>query len=109
MSQKNAGAHLIWGLSLVFVATASFGAKDTLFKFIGSYPSGGTSADAIAVADVNGDGKPDLLVVNEGANICCHPGSVSVLLGNGDGTFQAPQAYYSGGLDAVSIAVADVN
>jgi hypothetical protein len=36
---------------------------------------------AVAVADVNGDGKPDLIVTNALNN------SVSVLLGNGDGTF----------------------
>ena len=39
----------------------------------------------MAVADVNGDGKPDLVVANYGGN------AVSVLLGNGDGTFR-PQA-----------------
>ena len=37
----------------------------------------------MAVADVNGDGKPDLVVANDGSN------TVSVLLGNGDGTFAA--------------------
>ena len=37
----------------------------------------------MAVGDLNGDGKPDLAVANDGSN------SVSVLLGNGDGTFQA--------------------
>src|SRR5262249_55913341 len=35
----------------------------------------------IAVGDFNGDGKPDLAVANLGAK------SLSVLLGNGDGTF----------------------
>ena len=29
-----------------------------------SYDSGGLGADSVAVADVNGDGKPDLLVGN---------------------------------------------
>ena len=38
--------------------------------------------DLIAVGDFNGDGKQDLAVTNEGSN------SVSVLLGNGNGTFQ---------------------
>ena len=40
----------------------------------------------MAVADLNGDGKPDLVVANSGSN------SVSVLLGNGDGTFLPPGA-----------------
>src|SRR5438445_10123517 len=36
-------------------------------------------------------------------------GTVGVLLGNGDGTFQPAVTYDSGGQNAVSIAVADVN
>jgi hypothetical protein len=43
----------------------------------GIFPSG------IAVADFNGDGYPDLAVTNQNDN------SVSILLGNGDGTFRA--------------------
>jgi hypothetical protein len=43
-----------------------------------------------AVADVNGDGIPDLVTV---ANFST---SVNVLLGNGDGTFQAPVKYGTG-------------
>ena len=70
------------------------------------YDSGGSGADSVAVADVNGDGKPDLLVANEGNG---STGSVSVLLGNGDGTFQPAVTYGSGAKVAASVAVADVN
>jgi len=86
------------------------GNGDGTFQAAVSYNSGGEEAESIAVADVNGDGKPDLLV----ANVCsgsgnCSNGVVVVLLGNGDGTFQAPVSYNSGGYEPLSIAVADVN
>ncbi len=80
-----------------------------------NYDSGGFDATSVAVADVNGDGKPDLLVVNlciNNNNDCAHNlinSSVGVFLGNGDGTFQTAVSYYSGGFRALSIAVADVN
>jgi hypothetical protein len=73
------------------------------------YPAG-VAPNSVAVADVNGDGHPDLVV----ADVCqslenCATGGVSVLLGNGDGTFQSPVTYSSGGTAAQSIAVADLN
>jgi len=75
-----------------------------------TYYSGAWDAYSVAVADVNGDGKPDVLV----ANYCiamtnCTNGLIGVLLGNGDGTFQAAVTYSSGGSRAVSLVVADVN
>jgi hypothetical protein len=44
----------------------------------------------VAVADINGDGRPDVVVTNESA------GTISVLLGNGDGTLQPLQSYTIG-------------
>jgi hypothetical protein len=63
----------------------------------------------LAVADVNGDGNPDLLVVNECGHVDgCRQGTVSVLFGNGDGTFQ-PQTSYFVGIFPLTVAVADMN
>ena len=55
-----------------------------------TYDSGG-GADSVAIADVNGDGKPDLLVANYNS------GTIGVLLGNGDGTFKAATTFDAGG------------
>jgi hypothetical protein len=85
------------------------GNGDGTFQPAVNYDSGGWETTSVAVADVNGDGKPDLLAVNWLCNSNCHYGSVGVLLGKGDGTFQPVVAYGSGGYDAVAVAVADVN
>ena len=52
---------------------------------------------------MNGDGKPDLVVANR-----CYSNTVSVLLGNGNGTFQAQQTFATG-TSPCSVAVGDVN
>ncbi len=76
------------------------------------YSSGGSAYSAVR-ADVNGDGKPDLVVANECSNNTCGDwpaeGSVAILLGNGDGTFQPAVTYDSGGDGAESVAVADLS
>ena len=88
------------------------GNGDGTFRAAVTYESGGSYPQSLAVADVNGDGKPDLLVTNfqgcVNGNTCPH-GSVDVLLGNGDGTFQPALVYDSGASNATSVAVADVN
>ena len=87
------------------------GNGDGTFQSALSYGSGGNLATSIAVLDVNGDGKPDLLVTNncDSSSNCLNGGVVSVLLGNGNGTFQAAVSYNSGGYYAYSVAVADVS
>jgi hypothetical protein len=62
----------------------------------------------MAVGDMNGDGKPDVLAFNQCTATNCD-GTVSILLGNGDGTFQAARTFDSGLTFASSIAVADIN
>jgi hypothetical protein len=85
------------------------GNGDGTFQAAVAYDSGGDGAYSVAIADVNGDGKPDLLVANACASGNCNNGVVGVLLGNGDGTFQAAVNYGSGGYEASAVAVADVN
>jgi len=84
------------------------GKGDGTFQPVVNYSSGGSDPTSVVVADVNGDGKPDLLVANYYVN-GAPDGSVGVLLGNGYGTFRTVVAYDSGGPGAVSVAVADVN
>jgi len=69
----------------------------------------GSAKVSVAIADVNGDGKPDLLVANRFACEGCANGSVAVLLGNGDGTFQPAVTYDSGRPATETLAVVDVN
>src|SRR5688500_3537494 len=63
----------------------------------------GSSAACVAAGDVNGDGLLDLVTANAGGG-----GTVSVLLGNGDGSFRARQTF-DGGTDARSVVLGDVN
>jgi hypothetical protein len=68
----------------------------------------GTNPISVAVGDFNGDGVQDLAVANQGTPPLFADGSVSVLLGNGDGTFQAPLSF-AVGIRPFSVAVGDFN
>jgi hypothetical protein len=63
---------------------------------VGKVPAG------VAIGDINGDGKPDLAVANDLSN------TVSILLGNGDGSYQ-PAKTISVGNNPQHPVLADVN
>ena len=78
----------------VYLGTGDGNFLDPVF-----YSYGGGHLQSIKVGDFNGDGKPDLAVGDGG------PETVTVLLGNGDGTFRigAPFAF------SINFVVGDFN
>jgi hypothetical protein len=62
----------------------------------------GLNPQSVVTADLNGDGKLDLVTANGGQN------TISVLLGNGDGTFQTKVAYVTG-MNPLSLVASDFN
>jgi len=65
----------------------------------------GKAPQFITAGDLNGDGKLDLAVANSVSGI----GTISVLFGNGDGTFQPALALDTAGDEPAGIAIADFN
>lgn len=94
-------------------AASSQASGTSLFMKKSQYVTAGATPSSITVADVNGDGKPDEIVLDEctsGNNeSCVGPGLVNVMLGNGDGTFQKAKTYESGGYSAIQVVAADFN
>jgi hypothetical protein len=91
----------IFILLLVAATTLS----TTVFAPAVNYGTGtGTNPVSVATCDFNGDGVPDVATANNG------DGSVSILLGNADGTFQATKNYSLGiGIKPDSIICGDFN
>ncbi len=69
------------------------------------YPAGTTDAAGVVTGDFDGDGNLDLAITNPSDD------TVSVLLGNGDGTFKAPVSYSTGptGNHPVAVSAVDLN
>ena len=88
----------------------ALGASSAIVVSAGSAPSfapaksyaTGRHPASVAIGDLNGDGKADLVTSNAGANI------VSVLFSRGDGTFQAKRDYPTGRRPS-AVAIGDLN
>jgi hypothetical protein len=79
------------------------GNGDGTFQAPVDFSTGALSTpEALAVADFNNDDNLDIVAMNQ------HDQGVSVLLGNGDGTFQAPQIISLGSTPG-AVAVGDLN
>ena len=85
-------------------AAVMLGNADGTFRPRVNFPAGGQTQD-LAAGDFNSDGKQDLAVTINNAQI-----GLSLLMGNGDGTFNAPVNFpNTSGFDAPVIVVTDVN
>jgi hypothetical protein len=73
-------------------------------RYFGAFAN---SPIALGVADFNGDGKLDL-AVGGGTNSPADENNLSILLGDGKGSFEAP-AYYTIGQAPQSMSIADFN
>jgi hypothetical protein len=82
--------------------TVLIGKGDGTFTPTAVSPQTGSIPYSVAVADFNGDGKPDLVTADAGSN------TLTVLTGNGDGTFAAPLSP-AAGTNPIFAAVGDFN
>ncbi len=88
-------SNVVFSPITVPTSTVAFSRRDLA---VGALP------DTVATGDFNGDGKLDLAVANDFDG----GGSVSILLGKGDGTFR-PQVEYAVGKAPSTVLVGDFN
>lgn len=101
------------------VYVPSYGNQGGILVFLGTgngqyaaptlYTAGFATALALVAGDFNNDGKVDIAAVGEGLDGSFAQGEVSLLLGNGDGTFQSPVSYGTGGQYSLSLVTGDFN
>ena len=87
----------------------ALGNGDGTFRPSTTFPiSGGFFANGIAAADLNRDGRVDLIATNPGGPELFQGSTVSVLLGRGDGTF-GPATDFAVGTTPQGVVATDVN
>jgi hypothetical protein len=87
----------------VYLGNGSGGVPDGTFTG-GISVNTGTGPNTVAIADWDQDGRPDIAIASNNTG-----NSTSILLGLGNGTFDAPQTFATGGSNPAAIAVNDFN
>ena len=103
----NGDGNLDVAVSASQFAIVAFGNGDGTFQATTTYnlnPSLAEAAESVVAADMNGDGKPDL-IVGEGSSF----NRISVLLNDGKGSFTDISSFQVGGWNQASVGVADFN
>src|SRR5207302_322553 len=77
---------------------------DGTFSAFATTANSGLTPSAVAAADLNGDGKADLVVTNKNG----FSSTISILISNGDGSFKAPVSYAVEG-DPTAVSTGDLN
>jgi hypothetical protein len=90
------------GLTSGAFAGATASVRFPTFSAPKYFKLGTTEPKSLTAADLNGDGKIDLVTAKPGS------GTVAVVLGNGDGTFR-PKHEYETGLDPSVVAIGDLD
>ncbi|RYY20746.1 MAG: T9SS type A sorting domain-containing protein [Cytophagaceae bacterium] len=96
---------LLSALPLAGLLAAPALGQSVTFATAVSYASGGTGTSGVAVQDLNGDGKLDIILSNTSS-------TVGVLLNTGTGSFPATATTYASGAtagNASTVALGDVN
>ena len=102
----NYGSNTYYSDVVASTVSVLLGNGDGTFQAQRTFAAG-SGPHGIAVGDFNRDGKPDLAVANLGP----YPQratTVAVLIGQGDGTFRAPQTFQAGRA-LTGVAIGDFN
>jgi hypothetical protein len=103
MTSKLIFAVMLSATLAVSCGTSSSGVTSQIAKSNLHFPVG-TAPGSAEIADLNGDGKPDIVVANEQSN------NVTILLGDGKGGFTpAKGSPFLAGHDPNDIAIGDFN
>ena len=121
-------AHLFQRIALVTSVTLfsswlapSWAAGGTTFGALPIFTAGGPpligyphpgdhfGPTSMFIADLNTDGQPDIVIVNDPTEEFYDLPFIGVALGKGDGTFQAASSYSSGGENSLAVATGDLN